>query len=169
MKRAVSFLLVFFLLMNITGCEGLKRKFTRKKKEAVKMPRIYQAKKYTKTPSPELYKKHFAYWQSWQSELISVLGENHKKDMRCAEEVVGQLKDMQGILVPEKAEEMKPHIEKMVKVKDMIFNEEMSVANREYIRSTLEREDRLINKEFSYTKVKDFLRKSFDDEPKDAG
>lgn len=168
MKRVISVLLIFFIVMNLTGCEALKKKFTRKKK-TVTMPRIYQPKKYVKAPSPELYKKHFAYWQSWQSELISVLGENHKKDMRCAEEIVGHLKDMQNILVQEKAEELSPHIERMIRVKERIFDEDMTTANREYIRTSLEHEDRIINRDFSYAKVRDFLKKSFEDEPENKG
>ena len=164
MKKALSIILIFFLLLNITGCESLRKKFTRKKKETVKMPHIYQVRKYEKRPSPELYQKHYAYWTSWQSELISVLGDNHKKDRRCIEEAVGQLCDMQNILVPEKGQELTPHIEKMMSVKDTIFNEELTQANRDYILRTLEREDRLIKKDFSPGKVKNYLKKKFEDE-----
>ena len=164
MKKALSAILIFFLLLNLTGCETLRKKFTRKKKETVKMPHIYQVRKYEKKPSPELYQKHYAYWTSWQSEIIRVLGENHKKDARCIEEAVGQLYDMHNILVPEKAKELAPHIEKMANVKDIIFNEELTQANKDYVLRTLEREDRLIKKDFSPGKVKDYLKKSFEDE-----
>ena len=164
MKKALSIILIFFLLLNITGCESLRKKFTRKKKETVKMPHIYQVRKYEKKPSPELYQKHYVYWTSWQSELISVLGENQKKDRRCIEEAVGQLCDMQNILVPEKGQELAPHIEKMMSVKDTIFNEELTQANKDYVLRTLEREDRLIKKDFSPGKVKNYLKKKFEDE-----
>ena len=164
MKKALSIILIFFLLLNITGCESLRKKFTRKKKETVKMPHIYQVRKYEKKPSPELYQKHYVYWTSWQTELISVLGENQKKDRRCIEEAVGQLCDMQNILVPEKGQELAPHIEKMMSVKDTIFNEELTQANRDYVLRTLEREDRLIKKDFSPGKVKNYLKKKFEDE-----
>ena len=164
MKKALSIILIFFLLLNITGCESLRKKFTRKKKETVKMPHIYQVRKYEKKPSPELYQKHYVYWTSWQTELISVLGENQKKDRRCIEEAVGQLCDMQNILVPEKGQELAPHIEKMMSVKDTIFNEELTQANKDYVLRTLEREDRLIKKDFSPGKVKNYLKKKFEDE-----
>lgn len=168
MRKTISVLLIFFLLLGLAGCAGLQRKFTRKKKEPVKKPRIYQIKKYEKKPSVELYKKHYAYWVTWQSELIKVLGYNHKKDMRCIEEIVSNLKDMQNILVREKAEEMAPHIARLSKVKDAIFKEELTEINRTYVLATLEREDRTIKREFNINKVKNSLRKSFDDGSKNA-
>ncbi|MBI5144280.1 MAG: hypothetical protein HZA30_04355 [Candidatus Omnitrophica bacterium] len=163
MKRALALVLIFFILVNLTGCETMRKKFTRKKKEPVKMPRIYQVRKYEKKPTPELYKKHYAFWTSWQSELISVLGQNHKKDMRCIEEIIGNLSDMQNILVQEKAGRLKTHIDKLVKVKDIIFNEELTQWNKDYVKRTLEREDRAIKREFSYKKVKDYLKVSYED------
>lgn len=164
MGKWFRLILIFFIVFNITGCEAVRKKFTRKKKAVVKMPRIYQVRKYEKKPTPELYNKHYTFWVTWQSELIRVLGENHKKDMRCIDEIVGNLIDMQNILVEEKAKELTPHIEKMVKVKDIIFNEELSQANKDYVKRTLEREDRFIKKEFNYKKVKDYLRKSFEED-----
>lgn len=163
MKRFLAMLVLFCLVLNLTGCEALRKKFTRKKKEPVKIPRVYQVKKYEKKPSPELYKKHYAYWRSWQSELIQVLGRNHKKDMRCIEEIVGNLSDMENILIPEKAEALRARIEKLKKVKDTIFNENLTQANKSSVMMTLEREDRYIKREFDYKKVKNYLKKSFNE------
>lgn len=165
MKKIVAWFLVIFMLASLTGCETLAKKFRRKKKETVHMPRIYQVKKYVKEPTPALYKKHFAYWASFQSDLIQELGDNHKRDLLSIEQVVGNLKDMQSILVPEKAQELEPHIQRLSKIRDIIASEDLTTANRTYVMNTLEREDRYIKKEFVYKKVKDCLRKSFDDEP----
>lgn len=164
MRKIIALLLIAFLVVNTTGCDSLRKKFTRKKKEGVKKPRIYQVKKYEKKPTPELYQKHFAYWVSWQSEIIQELGQNHKKDVRCIEEIVGQVKDMQGILVPEKAAELQKHIDKLEQVGDLIEREDMTQANKYSILQTLEHEDRVIKREFCLKKVKPYLRKSFDEE-----
>ncbi len=169
MKKWIYFFLICSIILNLTGCEAVRKKFTRKKKEPVKMPRIYQVKIYEKKPSPELYKKHYAYWVSWQSELIRVLGQNHKKDVRCIEEIMGNLNDMRNILINEKGDVLAPHIEKMEKVKDLIFKEDLTQANKDYVRRTLEREERFIKKEFVFDKVKDYLKKSFDDESQTGG
>jgi hypothetical protein len=163
MKRLIAVTVVLILMFNLTGCEALRKKFTRKKKETVKMPRFYQVRKYEKKPTPELYKKHYAYWASWHDELIRVLGQNHKKDMMCILNAVENLKDMQGILIPEKGDELEPHIKRLLKVKDAVFKEELSQANKSYIMMTLEREGRFIKREFCYSKVRNSLRKSFDE------
>lgn len=164
MKRLIAIITVCFLLFDIAGCASLQKKFTRKKKAGVKHPRIYQLKKYEKKPTPELYKKHYAYWMTWQSEIISDLGRSHKKDVRCMEEIVGQLKDMQGILVDEKAEELDRHINRLSGIRETILKEELSQYNRHSVLQTLESEDRAIKRDFCYKKIKDYLRKGFDDE-----
>lgn len=169
MKKWLSVLLMFLILINLAGCEAMRKKFTRKKKEPVKMPRIYQVKIYEKKPTPELYKKHYSFWVTWQSELIRVLGENHKKDMRCIEEIVGNLSDMQNMLIDKKASQLKPHIDKLTEIKDIIFKEDLSQANKDYVRRTLDREDRNIKREFNYNKIKDYVRKSFEDEEAQEG
>jgi len=163
-RKLLSALLVVCLLANLTGCETLKKKFTRKKKAVVKIPKIYQTKMYYKKPAPELYKKHFSYWDSWHSELIKTLGKNHKKDVKCVEESVNNLKDMQNLLLPEKADRLGGHIDKLVKVKEIIFKEDLTQFNKNYVLMTLEREDRAIKREFKYTKVKDYIRKEPDAE-----
>ena len=163
MKRWVIFLTLIFFAASLGGCDAVQRKFTRKKKE-VKMPRFYQLKKYPKKPSPELYKQHYTYWRSWQEELIQFLGQNHKKDARAVEEAVGHLRDMQNILIPSKAEEMEPHVEKMEKAKDIIFRGELSFASKDYVKMMLEKEDRAIKRDFSYEKVKNSLRVSTEED-----
>jgi len=164
MRRIIALFLIFFILTGLAGCEPLRKKFTRKKKEPVKMPRIYQVKKYEKKPTPELYKQHYVYWMTWHSELLKVLGRNHKKDVKCMEEIVGNLKDMQNMLLEEKADQLEPHIQRLVKVQDIITKEDLSTGNKDYVRMTLEREDRFVKREFHYKKVKDHLKKSFGDE-----
>ena len=52
----------------------------------------------------------------------------------------------------------------MANDKDIIFNEELTQANKDYVLRTLEREDRLIKKDFSPGKVKNYLKKKFEDE-----
>ena len=163
MKKILMFMLALCMASSLVGCDAVQRKFIRKKKEKP-APRIYQLKKYVKKPTPELYKKHYSYWVSWQDDLIRVLGENHKKDVRCMEEIVGNLKDMQNILVVEKANELEKHIERIEAVRGMILSENLGQANLSNARSTLVREDRYIKRDFCYAKVRDYLKKSFEDE-----
>ena len=163
MRKIFAIMLVIaFAAVSMTGCDSVQRKFTRKKKAAAKVPRIYQVKKYEKKPTPELYKKHYSYWQAWNGELLQVLGDNHKKDKRCIDEIITNLKDMQNILVADKGKELDPHIARLEDVRDIIYRESLTQANKFSIMGTLEREDRYVKREFHYDKVKSFLRESFD-------
>ncbi|MCM8790873.1 MAG: hypothetical protein NC938_04140 [Candidatus Omnitrophica bacterium] len=164
MKKIACLLVAFALVVGMTGCDAVQRKFTRKPK-TTKMPRIYQVKKYEKTPSPELYSKHFAYWQSWQSEIIQSLGENAKKDRRCMDEILMQLGDMQNMLVKEKADELGKHIARLRQIRDTIYHQQIDRYNRGPVLTELEKQDRLIKKDFSVSKIKNYLKKSFDEEP----
>jgi len=165
MKKAVAFTLIAVMILNIAGCAGVQRKFTRKKKETVKMPRIYQVKEYDTKPTPELYKKHYVYWESFHSEMIMTLGQNKKKDKMCIEHILSNLMDMRKMLMPEKAAELDIHIVRLEKIKDILHKEDLTRFNRTYITMTLERESRYIKRGFVYSKVKDSLRTSYEDEP----
>jgi len=162
-KKSLSIVIICVLAVTLTGCDALQRKFTRKK-APVKAPRIYQEKKYVKSPTPELYQKHYVYWMTWQSDVLEKLGKNRLRCMRGMEELIGHLKDMQNILVPEKGDELTPHINNLVKVRDMIAKNDLGTGNETYARMSLEREDRYIKREFSPSKVRKYIRKSFDDE-----
>ncbi|MDD5436988.1 MAG: hypothetical protein PHX20_05540 [Candidatus Omnitrophica bacterium] len=162
-RKWIIVLAAVFFVTALSGCDAVQRKFTRKKK-APAMPRFYQLKKYPKKPAAELYQKHYSYWRTWQAELIKTLGQNSKKDKRCAAEAVGQLKDMQNLLIPSKAKEMEPHIEKMNAAKEVVLRGDLTFSNKDDLKRTFEREDRAINRDFSYTKVRNSLRKTTDDE-----
>ena len=165
MRKISVFAMVFFLAMTLTGCDSIQRKFTRKKKETKPIPRLYQLKKYDVKPSAELYSKHYAYWQSWMSELIQDLGDNHKKDVRCIDEALSQLHDMQNILVQEKADALTKHIRRIEEAREIIIKEGLSQYNRNQIIMTLEREDRTVKSEFAVARIKDNIRDSFDETP----
>lgn len=164
MKRLVVMIVALCVAAGLTGCDAVQRKFTRKQK-TTKMPRIYQLNKYDIKPTPELYHKHYAYWQSWQTELIQELGQNHKKDKRCIEEILMQLTAMQNMLVKDKADELGKHVGRLQEVRDTIVRERIDTNNRAETLMVLDREDRYIKTGFCVTKIKSFLKESFDEAP----
>ena len=164
MRKILIVIFAAIFAVNCAGCASIQKKFTRKKKVEKKVPRIFQEKKYEKNPTPELYAKHYAYWMNWQSEIIATIGQNHKKDLRSINEIIGNLRDMQNILVKAKADEFEPHIKKLERIQDSIAREDLSPANRDSILMTLEREDRFIKREFSTKKIVPFIKRDFDDD-----
>ncbi len=165
MKKVFALMMAIVLAISLVGCDALQRKFTRKKKYTKPVPRIYQMKKYDVKPSTELYSKHYAYWQSWMSELIQDLGDNHKKDVRCIEEAISQIHDMQNILVPEKADAIDKQIGRLEEIRDTIEKEELSQFNTSRILMDLERVDRTVKREFDVKRIKNYVKESFDEAP----
>jgi len=169
MRRWLSIFIILAILINTAGCnEAWRKKFIRKKKDVARKPRIWQEKRYSDEPTEALYSKHYNYSITWLSELAKGLGVNNKKDLRCAEEALGQILDMQNCLIPEKAKELDRHIDRVKEVRDILKRQDLSDANKDYVRSTVEREERFLRREFYYHKIKDFMKKSFDEEEEDV-
>lgn len=169
MKKIFVVAMIICIAVNLAGCDSLQRKFTRKKKDTKPIPRLYQIKKYDIKPSAGLYSKHYSYWQSWMSELIQDLGENHKKDVRCVEEALSQLNDMRNILVTEKADGLSKHIKRIEEARDVIVREQLTQYNRSWVMTTLEREDRTIKRDFDVARIKGYIKESFDETPSSTG
>ena len=165
MKRIFALIMILSVSLSLIGCDALQKKFTRKKKEVKPIPRLYQIKKYDIKPSAALYSKHFAYWQSWMSELLQELGQNRKKDARCADEALNQVRGMQNILVKEKADQLEKQISGIEEARDIIVRGELSQFNKSQVLMTLERSDRTIKRDFSIKMIKGYIKESFDDTP----
>lgn len=165
MRRWLAFFVILAMVVSLAGCsEEWRRKFIRKKKGAAKKPRIYQVKKYKKEPTEQLYSKHYNYCISWLSELARNLGQNAKKDARCIEEALGQIRDIQNMLVPQKAEELDKHINRFKEAQDIILRQDLGQGNSDYVRRTVEREERFLRSEFYHNKIKKYMKESFEEE-----
>ena len=160
-KRTFLILCTLVIAVNLSGCASLKRKFTRKRKAPQKQAVYYQVRKYDIKPSMELYEKHYVFWSTWQSKITAELGRNFKNDIRCMQEIVSNLEDMYALLVDEKANELAPHIEELKKARVIIDKRTMTNANETRIRRILEREDRVIGREFAPRKMKGSIREDW--------
>jgi len=164
MRKFMSALIILAVLINTAGCgPEWQKKFIRKKKAVAKKPRIWQEKKYSTEVTEALYSKHYNYTINWLSELSDDIGQNGKKDLMCIEEAMSQLYDMQRCLLPEKANQLDKHIKRLEEVRSILRKGDLDVTNRDYIRSTVDREERFLRSEFYYNKVKGYMKKSFEE------
>jgi len=162
MKRSsiivVLLFVTFSLVLSLSGCASLAKKFTPKKKVKAKKQIFHKLTKYEVKPSMELYEKHYIFWANWQSELISELGRNFKNDIRNIQEIIGNLDDMYALLSDEEGNKLKPHIDELKKAQDIIVKRNMTTFNEIRIRRIIERESRTIERKFTPRKMKGKIR-----------
>lgn len=170
MRKILSVLMIIAILINTAGCsEEWRRKFVRKKKDVAKKPRIWQEKKYSGEVTESIYTKHYNYTITWLSELSDGIGQNNKKDVQCIEEALSQIYDMQNCLTSEKARQMDKHIKRLEEIRITLKRGDLDQANKDYVRSSVDREERYIRSELYYNKIKGFMKKSFDEDEEIPG
>lgn len=152
-------LIIILLMILLSGCTALQRKFVRRSKEKERPTPVVQMIDYSiGLRSDELYKKHFLFWQSWHTELIDRIGENLKKRAVCYEHLLSSLKSMRKYLVEEKARELDPFILQIESFGKDVKKERLSPTDVYRIKTVLEKTKRQIDKRFSYRDVKDYLK-----------
>lgn len=165
MKKAISRLLMLFIVMalavNLAGCAALKKKFTRKKKPKPPETVFSEVRKYDVKPNLELYEKHYIFWVNWHKKFVVELGKSHKSDIRSLEEMVSNLQDMFFLLADEKGDQLKPHIDEIIKARAIIEKRHMTKLNETRIRRIAEKEYRIIKREFSPRKVAGYIREDW--------
>jgi len=155
---------VYLLLVAILGCEAFTRKFIRKPKaeekkpeEIVLIPQEYNAEGINKE---ELYREYFLYWESWQDELIDILSSrdlNRKKQVDSLREAVKNLVNMRGLLLPEKQILLDNYINEMNNLSEDITKD----IYTDFMSNSLMKAQRIkrkIQRDFSFSKIKDYLR-----------
>lgn len=165
MFRNTRVVLILFIAIAVylTGCAELKDKFIPKPKEGkLKAKTYYSVKEYDVKPSIELYTKRYIYWKTWHQDLIEVMDQdNYKKVVVAVEQDTSNLRDMQRMLVDEKAAELQGSIDEMEEIESTIKKEKITAGNRIRIKRRLETLGRGIKRDFSYNKMQDCIRDEF--------
>ncbi|MDO8602753.1 MAG: hypothetical protein Q7O04_02760 [Candidatus Omnitrophota bacterium] len=158
MNKLWRYAVISLLCLSIAGCAGVQRKFTRRKKQEEKLSPVVTTYDYAKEQRVgELYKKRFLFWKSWQGELIDRMGSGYKKRAECYDELMQNLLEMQKYLNDQKYNELEVFITEIKSVDSDVKKNDLRGSEQYRITQLLERTKRLIDKRFSYAKVKDFL------------
>ncbi len=160
-KKTVLVLVVAMAVVNISGCEALKKKFVRKqstkKVTPVLVPQDYKGI----YPNAVLYSNHFNYWRSWTEDLMDCLDTqgSNKREKLAAERAVEDLQMMQSLLTAEKKEELAKYIkfyEGVQKKMELGQPEKMEASS---IKNDLESRRRVIMRKFEPKEVKAYILK----------
>ncbi|MEE8359602.1 MAG: hypothetical protein V3S04_01590 [Candidatus Omnitrophota bacterium] len=157
MKRFMAVVLILFLAFELTGCETIQRKFTRKTKKKSIRPRFYTEGLYETRPALELYMMHYTYWKSWHEDLVTSAGRNSKRDAMAITNALSHLNDMKRYLLEEKAEELNKYIVQTKSITDRISKggSEMNLGNYKQRLDTIK--TRII-RNFYYKKVREYIK-----------
>ncbi|MFH1997023.1 MAG: hypothetical protein ABIJ27_08575 [Candidatus Omnitrophota bacterium] len=157
-KKLIAVILIMIIALDLSGCAGLRKKFTRKRKPVKKRPAPVQTREYKRKPTKELYERHYVFWKTWHDELIQKVGMNEKKDMRCIEEIIANLSDLKDMLDEEKAKEMQPSIDRMAAIKERMEERPYTKYDKSRVVRVLESEGRGIKSNFSLSEVDGHLK-----------
>ena len=155
---------LFFCMLLMTGCETLRKKFTRQKKNQkteevmIVSPRDYSAHPF---PNDVLYKQYFTYWKSWNQELVTSLNEraSDKKVLDCTEQAIINLKKMATYLNEAKAKELSGYIQQTEDIKSTVLEVRgLPPAQVDDIRYKSERILSAVNRKFDLTKMRPYLK-----------
>ena len=123
---AISCVVIFIFLASVTGCEPLRKKFTRQKKkvqESEEIP-ILEPIEYPKTvmTAESLYKRSYSFWKAWQKDLSDsiVNSTSSKRQLYLLNQVISNLVQMQALLVPERQQGLKDIIVRFQKIQSEI-------------------------------------------------
>ncbi len=168
MTRRMVFLrsgvLLLAVLMTLTGCEGLRRKFTRKKsRRKTQETMIVAPRDYSEHPFPNdvMYRQYFTYWKAWNQEWVASLHDHdsRKKIISCGEQTLANLEKMATYLVEEKKGELDVHIAKTRALQeDIEAHRSLLPSHYTTYRYRAQRLLRVVNRNFDMRHVKDAIR-----------
>ena len=162
MRQRFKLIASILVVLQLSSCASVQKKFTRKRKE----PARYQQKVYMQAEGPYqkkfsneyYYRTHFTMWRTWQGELLNQLGGNSKKVSRCAQEAESHLAEMRQYLKPERQAELDPILKDLTRWSRKIQDGMLARSEEGGARTDLERIRREVSNRFSYSSVeKDLL------------
>jgi len=160
-KKIFSAVIMGLLVFGLLGCDAFIRKFTRKPKKdrGSRVRPVLVPKEYKTTMTPEeLYRQYFVFWKAWQDELIQSLltSANYKKQSNCTEQAISNLLRIRAMLIPAKQQELDKYIGQLEDLGARLGDDPYG-TNSASNRLAAERIRMEILKDFSYSKVKDYL------------
>jgi hypothetical protein len=158
MKRSIFVFLSIFIVASF-GCATIQRKFQRKKKKKEKEQVIVSLEDYSQFVNyDDLYKRHYLLWQYWHDELINSIGRSRKKQILCYTQTLDNLISLKKFITPDKKDILNKYCKDLSKIGKRIESKRsLNRIEAERIGRELEKLKRLIDKEFRYSKIKNYI------------
>jgi len=163
-ERLFILIVCYFMVFILAGCEAFGKKFIRKHKDGdEKVEMVLEPKDYPDhpTPSPEVYRETFNFWKTWHEELLNSLrlGANKKKQKECVDYTIENLKRLKSLLAEDKAKLLLAEINELEQARKEIESPFLNETDMVVLKNNLDRQKMRIDREFVYSKVKNYLLK----------
>ncbi len=144
------------VVLTVSGCTPLRKKFTRKKKDdggqsqkfiPVLEPIDYPEKVYLPL---EKYKHHYSLWKVWEKDLLQTIdrGGSDKRQKYLLEQSVIQLEEMRKVLISEKQAEFSVLVNELRSVQE-VYERPASMRSKFSIKKKIERNASRVRGEFA--------------------
>lgn len=168
-NNSLKLIIVVFLIMifSLTGCETVRKKFTRPPKEKPKAAIALTEETAAQTyPNSILYQSHYVLWKCWQDELVNSLGGNHKKETESASGALSELKSMKNLLNSEGQAAIEPYALELEGLVRRVEKDDLSFSTLKQLKNDISQNKTRVEKNFHYRKISNWIKP---DQPLDAG
>ncbi|MBF0521648.1 MAG: hypothetical protein HQL24_01180 [Candidatus Omnitrophica bacterium] len=152
-KFLLTIVCLLAVSLSLSGCETLRKKFTRKKKEdeeSTVMP-ILEPIEYpaNKESSQEKYTYHYSLWKGWYKDLVAALddNENDKRVKYLLTETMTQLEEMTKLLKGEKQALLTESMKDWVTI-EKEFDAPSALRNTSRIKQKLSSQEKFVRDNF---------------------
>jgi len=157
-RKMLKAVLIIALAFGLCGCAELGRKFIRKKDPKKEKVSFYSPEEYRPKPAPERYQEHFMLWRSWHSDMERMGESSHLRDMNSASEALRHLTAMRDLLEEERALKLDEQIRHIEKLKNRLKKSKKDITKDPHSRRLLERVGRVITNNFSYNRMREYIK-----------
>jgi len=163
LKMGIGWMAVLAVLMiSSAGCEPLRKKFVRKKKqervsevvpvlEPVDYPREVHSR-------DSLYRHHYALWKVWFKDLVVAMAEqdSDKRILHILDQLILELQSLQTLVGDARSHRLNDLIDQIRKI-EASYQRPAALRNHLILKNQAVAIDRRFRDEFAYQKVREFL------------
>lgn len=162
--KIMTVLLLGVFLTSATGCEALRKKFTRKKKKTsvnegplpILEPIDYGRSEFA---GVDAYKKAYSLWKVWTKEFYFVMNrETNDKNLRyLLSQMITQLTKMKDVLVEDKAQELGLIIDEYNEILET-YNQPAAMRRLSVLKNQYRQIEKAVRHEFNPDEIGDYLK-----------
>jgi DNA repair ATPase RecN len=168
--RFIVYIMLIMVVLSFTGCSGTwRKKFVRAKKGEEKEGPILQPYDYAREfTNNQLYANNYTFWRNSESELIKAIKskDNAKRIRNNAGYAITDINKLSSLLVDEKAAQLQQYIAELEDVIEKIQQPNYVSSNSNTLVSRLSKHYRAVSRDFSYRRMKDFIKPDTDKKEK---